>query len=132
MLNLERLSTLACEYDELHMQLAELQAERDENAGAAQKLHMMPTWRHERKKGKRGGGMQIQFQHRLAILEQHANGTPSSAIGRNIVSVVKKVAPWLEPVEPTRHEIQQIGFELPTLEEALAARRTAVRHTGYV
>jgi len=35
----------------------------------------------------------------LAILQQHANGTPPSAIGRNSVSVVKATAPWLQPME---------------------------------
>lgn len=125
----EQFKALAHEHDELLLEVSSIRAERDANAGAAQMLASISSWRHERKhKGRRGGGRQIQYHHRLAILEQHANGTPSSAIGKNIVSVVKKVAPWLEPVEPTKREIQMIGFELPTLEEALAARRTASAH----
>lgn len=121
----ERLTILSAECDELHLELDDMRNESDQNKGAAAKMASMPTWRHERVKGRRGGGMQLQFQHRLAILEQHANGTPPSAIGNNIVSVVKKVAPWLQPVCPSHREVQQIGFELPTMEEALAARRTA-------
>ena len=54
------------------------------------------------------------------------NGTPPSAIGRNIVSVVK--APWLQPVEPTVGEIRKIRFELTTIEETLAARKVASAH----
>lgn len=79
----------------------------------------------EDRSGKRGGGLKLEHAHRLAILEQHANGTPASAIGHNIVSIVKKAAPWLHPVQPTVREIRQMGFELTTLEEALAARRCA-------
>lgn len=124
----DRVSMLASDYDEIHMELMHERNLKDANAEAAAKLESMPTWRHERRQGRRGGGMQLEFTHRLAILEQHANGTPSSAIGRNIVSIVKKAAPWLQPVEPSRREVMQIGFELPTLEEALAARRTASAH----
>ena len=65
----------------------------------------------------------------------HANGTPASAIGRNIVSVVRKAAPWLNPVEPTAHFIRTSRFELRNLEEALAAWRVAkawrVRQLGF-
>ncbi|KAL3924242.1 MAG: hypothetical protein SGPRY_003976 [Prymnesium sp.] len=97
----ERVTVLASEYNELSVQFNELCKKQCQLGGMSAS-----------KQGKRGGGMQLQFQHRLAILEQHANGTPSSAIGRNIVSVVRKGAPWLEPVEPTRREIQQIGVRV--------------------
>lgn len=84
----------------------------------------MPKWRRVREAG-RGGGLKSEHTHRLAILQQFANGTPPSAIGRNIVSIVKAAAPWLDPVEPTVGEIRKIGFELTTAEEALSARKVA-------
>ena len=85
----------------------------------------MPTWRGERGQGKGRGGVQLEHAHRVAILEQHANGTPSSAIGRNIVSSVIAMAPWLHPIEVTPGQIRAIGFELTTIEETLAAREVA-------
>lgn len=86
----------------------------------------MPTWRRVRQGGRaRGGGLLLEHTHRLAILQQFANGTPASAIGKNIVSTVKAAAPWLQPVEPTVGELRKIGFELTTAEEALSARKVA-------
>lgn len=122
----DELVTVREEYDSVREELDNIRSRGEENAGAAEKLDMMPTWRHVRNKtGKRGGGLQLEHQHRVAILEQHANGTPASAIGKNIVSTVKLAAPWLNPIEPSTGEIRQIGFELTTLVEALAARKTA-------
>lgn len=98
---------------------------------ALEKVKQMPTWqraRSGRNKHKRGGGMMLEHAHRVAILEQHANGTPPSAIGQNITSIVRKAAPWLRPVQPTVREIRQMGFELTSLEEALSARRCAAAY----
>lgn len=109
--------------DEIAALRAQLAAEHD----AAAKLALMPTWQRHRQ-GRRGGGLRLEHSHRLAILEQHANGTPPSCIGRNIVSIVKKAAPWLNPVQPTVREIRQMGFELTTLEETLSARKCAAAY----
>lgn len=117
--------------DAAHEELHILRKQRDAHTDAAEKLTRMPTWQRHRSSSsegqtrKRGGGLQLEHAHRLAILEQHANGTPASAIGQNIVSIVNKAAPWLKPVQPTVREIRQMGFELTTLEEALSARRCA-------
>lgn len=120
----------------MHMRSYELDALREQQNAhddAQSKLAQMPRWQRTRKcpgdvnvrVANRGGGSRLEHAHRLAILEQHANGTPASAIGHNIVSIVKKAAPWLNPVQPTIREIRQMGFELTTLEEALSARRCA-------
>ena len=69
--------------------------------------------------------MKIEHEHRVAILEMHGSGTPPSAIPRNIVSIVKATAPWLDPVPPTVDEVKRIGFELPTVVEVLSARKVA-------
>ena len=50
-----------------------------------------------------------------------ANGTPLSAIGRNIQTVVRATAPWLMPKEPSPRFLTAARFELRTLEECLAA-----------
>lgn len=122
---METISSLRVELDATKTELAELRETAQISRDAVQKLGLMPSWQHVRRKGARGGGMKLEHEHRVAILEQHANGTPPSAIGRNIISVVKKAAPWLQPVQPTVREIRQMGFELPMLEEALSARRAA-------
>lgn len=130
-----QVENLKAELEAAHEQLDVLNERVKAHADATSKLGQMPTWERKRKAdgsvgaknrtGKRGGGLKLEHAHRLAILEQHANGTPASAIGHNIVSVVKKAAPWLNPVQPTVREIRQMGFELTTLEEALSARRCA-------
>lgn len=57
--------------------------------------------------------------------EMHANGTPLSAIGKNIVAIVKRMAPWLNPVEPTKGKLMENRFALRTAEECMSARRVA-------
>eukprot|EP00966_Prymnesium_polylepis_P182791 4235295-Prymnesium_polylepis.1 len=119
----EQVTALQDEMDEL----MDAQGEADpstqqRHAAAFSKLQSMPTWQPVRQSGSCRGGMKLEHEHRVTILEQHANGTPPSAIGRNIVSVVKRAAPWLNPVETTKGEIRKIGFELTTVVEALSAR----------
>lgn len=63
----DRCAILAAEFEEVHHELSVLREQHDANVGAAKKLSLMPTWQHERRKGRRGGGMQLQYQHRLAI-----------------------------------------------------------------
>ena len=76
-------------------ELAQRLAAGDE---ALRKLASMPTWRTvrpvSRKRG-RGGGRVFGFDYRVSCFEQFANGTPKTSIARNIVSVVKRAAPWL-------------------------------------
>lgn len=121
----DEIHALRSERDELQDTCNNLQLNNARERDAASRLARMPTWRRVRSRGSRGGGLKLEHQHRVAIIEQHANGTPPSAIGRNIVSVVKAAAPWLEPVEPTVREIRRIGFELTTVEECLGARKVA-------
>ena len=51
--------------------------------------------------------------------------TPKSAIGQNIVSIVKATAPWLEPVPPSLAMLTNARFEHRAIEEACAAREVA-------
>ena len=95
---------------------------------ALERLESMPTWRTERpvsQKRGRGGGHAYGFDYRVAAYEQFANGTPKAAIARNIVTVVKRAAPWLNPQEATAHQMGNMRFELRTVEEYCAARRGA-------
>lgn len=127
----DKVDELRAQLDTAHEELHLLREREKMHDNAVEKLSQMPSWQRGRKhgyhnqKGKHGGGNRLEHAHRLAILEQHANGTPPSAIGQNIISIVKKAAPWLKPVQPTVREIRQMGFELATLEETLSARRCA-------
>ena len=87
----------------------------------------MPTWRAARIKG-RGGGRMYEFEHRVTIYSMIANGTPLSAIGPNIVSVVRRTAPWLNPQQPSPRMLSDCRFELRMIEESLAARRVAMAY----
>lgn len=99
----DRVDELKNEIDELRHASSQVSGSlQEEEESATAKLKMMPTWRRSRYGyGTKGGGLRLEHQHRVAILEQHANGTPPSAIARNITSIVKAAAPWLNPVEPT-------------------------------
>lgn len=108
------------EIDEMHEELEATEPKPDP------RLALMPSWRHVRTQGR--GAPTMEWGHRVCIYEQHANQTPPSAIGQNIVSVVKRTAPWLNPVAPTPATIRQCRFELRTAEEAMAARRVAAAH----
>ena len=68
---------------------------------AADKLASMPTWRPARGNGGGRGGNYYGNYYYVVMWEMHANGTPASAIGKNIVSIVRAAASWLEPVEAT-------------------------------
>ena len=41
-----------------------------------------------------------------------ASQVPLSAIGTTITDIVKKTAPWLEPVAPTRSMLTEARFEV--------------------
>ena len=53
---------------------------------------------------------------------------PPAAVGAVIVAVVKRTAPWLNPVAPTAATVREMRFELRIVEEALAGRRVASAH----
>ncbi|KAL1511951.1 hypothetical protein AB1Y20_005231 [Prymnesium parvum] len=89
------------------------------------KFSMMPTWRPVRGKGRGRGRSAIDWRHTVSIWELLTLGVPASAVGKTIVSIVKRTAPWLEPVEPTVPTIRESRFALRTGEEAMAARRAA-------
>ena len=121
--------------DELMQELDELRSTESARALAVQRMQAMPTWACVRGEGAGRGRPMLDWTHRVAIYQQLATGTPASAIGRNIVSVVKLTAPWLEPIEPTVATVRGCRFELRICEEALAARRVAgaysVRQLGF-
>ena len=79
----------------------------DACTGGREKVDSMPTWRRRRGKGRGKGAAKLEPYYEIAMWEQHANGTPPSAIGKNIVSVVKITAPWLDPIEPTQPKIRE-------------------------
>ena len=85
----------------------------------------MCTFRGVRLPGKNRGGLKLEHDHRVAMLEQLGNGTSEAAAGQNLVSIVKATAPWLDPIETTRREVRQLGFELTTIVETLAAWEVA-------
>ena len=92
---------------------------------ASSKLASMPTWQKTRGEGSGKGSKGYEPSYRVAIYSQHANGTPPSAIGQNIVTTVKLTAPWLEPKPPSARMLTRTRFELRTIEEALSARKVA-------
>ena len=46
-------------------------------------------------------------------------------VSKVIVAVLKRAAPWIEPVEVTENMLREVRFELRTAEEAMVARRIA-------
>ena len=97
---------------------------KQEAAAALVKIKSMPTWRPQRARG-RGGGRMFGPDYRCLIYSMYENCTPKSAIGPNIVAVVKATAPWLEPVPPSESLLIDCRFELRTAEEVCAAREVA-------
>ena len=87
-------------------------------------MALVPTWAPTTTKG-RGGKKQFDYQYRLAVYEQYANGTPRSAIGPNIVGIVRRTAPWLTPTPPSPRLLTDMRFEMRTVVECLAARDAA-------
>jgi hypothetical protein len=66
--------------------------------------------------------------YRCLIYSMYSNCTPKSAIGPNIVAVVKATAPWLTPVPPSESLLIDCRFELRTACEVCAAREVASAH----
>ena len=110
--------------DELFEEREAAEPEAMDAAGALTKIQAMPTWRPQRQSG-RGGGRTFDVPYRRAIYSQFANGTPKSAVGQNIVAIVKATAPWLDPVPPSLSMLSNGRFEQRTIEEACAAREVA-------
>lgn len=104
-------------------------------AEAQHRISCMPTWRAVRGKGEGKGRAKIEWGTRLIIYSLLGMLVPPSAIGRAIVAIVKRTAPWLNPTAPTCETVQRCRFELRLVEEALAARRVAeafrIRSIGY-
>ena len=80
-----------------------------------ERVELMPTWEPTRATGKRGGGEQYDNTYRIAVYGMYANGTPRSAIGKNICTVVRLAAPWLKPKEPSHKFLINARFELRTI-----------------
>jgi hypothetical protein len=94
-----------------------------EHAAAYAKIQAMPKWRPGCATGR--GGVQFDFDYRVAIFSQFSNGTPMTAIGDNILSVVRLTAPWIKAAKPSRRFFVDTRFELRTVVESLAARQAA-------
>ena len=100
-----------------------------------ERIESMPTWQRVRGKGAGKGAKQLHPEHTACIWEQFANGTPLAAAGRNVVSVVRRAAPWLNPVEPSIEALRESRFAYGIAEMAMSARRVAaafrVRQLGF-
>ena len=94
----------------------------------ADNFESMPTWRPVVGKGSGRGRPKMEWGMRVIIYMMLAQMCPASAIGAIIVAIVKRAAPWLNPVGPTHASVREMRFELRILEEALAARRVAAAH----
>ena len=88
----------------------------------------MPTWQPVRDKGGGRGGKKLEWGHRVIIYSLLSMMVPAAAVGAVIVAVVKRTAPWLNPVAPTAATVREMRFELRIVEEALAGRRVAAAH----
>jgi hypothetical protein len=91
----------------------------------ADKFNSMPSWELVRPPGTGRGARTLDPFHRVVIWELLTMGTPVAIIGKVIVAVLRRAAPWLNPVEPTPNLLRELRFELRTAEEAMAARRVA-------
>ena len=91
----------------------------------AKLVENMPTWRPVFL-GK--GEPQYDRTYRVAVYQQHANGTPLSAVGPNIVNIVRLAASWLKPQPPSHRFLVRSRFELRTIEECLGAREVAAAY----
>ena len=134
----EQLRSCKQEADEARADLEEVEEQEDWKAyaqGLQAQLDSGQKWQLTRPKGSGRGAKMYPWQHRVAIWQQLLNGTPPSAIGVNICTVVKLTAPWLQPVEPTAATTRMERFSLGLAEEAMAARRVAeayaVRQAGF-
>ena len=87
-----------------------------------EQIALMPTWQPVQT-GR--GNKKFDYDYRLAIYEQYASGTPRSAIGANIVSTVRRTAPWLKPAAPSDALLINCRFEMRTIVECLAGRDAA-------
>ena len=96
-------------------------------AAALVKIQSMPKWRPQRASG-RGGGRTFGPDYRCLIYSMYSNCTPKSAIGPNLIAVVKATAPWLKPVPPSESLLIDCRFELRTACEVCAAREVASAH----
>lgn len=121
--------------DEYHEHYAAALTAKRTYEQIGKRVDSMPTWTPTRATGKRGGGKQWPNVYRRAAYGMHSNGTPLSAIGKNISMVVRLTAPWLTPEEPSQHFLIQTRFELRMVEECLAGRQLgsafAVRMLGF-
>ena len=115
--------------------LAGALAAKQRYTAIADKFHSIPAWGRVRGKGAGRGAKALEANYYIAIWAQLMNGTPLSAVPKNIVSVVRTTAPWLNPVEPTIEACRESRFALGTGEMAMAARRIAaavrVRQLGF-
>ena len=89
-------------------------------------LEQMPTWRRDVQRGR--GAKHFDFTYRLSIYAQYENGTPRSAIGDNIMAIVRRTAPWLNPQKPSLRMLGDCRFEMRTIDEALSGREVAAAH----
>ena len=87
------------------------------------KLELMPSWRPVATG--RGRNVKFDFAYRRTVFELYSHGTPRSAIGPNILSIVSRTAPWLTPVAASPPMLIEMRFEMRTVVECLAGRDAA-------
>lgn len=91
--------------------------EAREAALALKRIRSMPSWRAVRGKGEGKGEAKLEWGTRLTIYSLLAMMVPPAAIGKAIVAIVKRTAPWLNPSAPTYETIKRCRFELRFVEE---------------
>ena len=126
--NLERVQVAEDDLKAERARVDELMEEAEADAVAREQVESMPTWRPVVGKGSGRGGQKYEWGTRVIIYSLLAMMCPASAVGAVIVAVVKRTAPWLNPVAPTVAAVREMRFELRLVEEVMAARRVASAH----
>ena len=122
--------------DEVMQHFKAAAAAKQKGLAIQKQVNAMPTWRPVVGKGSGRGGQKLEWGTRVIIYSMLAMMVPSAAVGAVIVAIVKRTAPWLNPVAPTAATVREMRFELRLVEEALAGlRRVAaayrVRQLGF-
>eukprot|EP00966_Prymnesium_polylepis_P005940 135865-Prymnesium_polylepis.1 len=138
----QRLARLGEQNDAYGDALVDAKRAKDEAAATkerynkvADQVEQMPTWRPVVGKGSGRGRAKTEWGTRVIIYSMLAMMCPAASVGAIIVNIVRRTAPWLNPVAPTPATVREMRFELRIVEETLAGRRVAaaarVRQLGF-